>query len=242
MICILSQDATINPEEDFYLGTYDIRDGLDGNANTDLKSIEYTAPELADAFWGDEDGMYYAGMVIDPADVIAESNEENNSNLGMNLDHASANVTGLEEIADLATNGFDVIPETIDTGATFEVSYEIINNGTESAELTGAGFFIFNEDYLMNHDALSVEDVPKAYFLGGNREDAIINLEAGKATGTVTTELVMPEDWDGFAAGSGDYYVGFAADPYGEIAESNEMNNSLTGLDIDYQQVSVNVI
>lgn len=238
----LSQDANINPEEDKYLGTYNITDGLEGSKDTGLKSVRYIAPDVEDAFWGDEDGTYYAGMVIDPANDIAESNEDNNSNLGMDMDSGSTNVTGLEDIADLKTSGFSVMAETIDTGSAFEVSYEIMNDGTDSAELFGAGFFIFTEDYLMNHDELAIEDAPQVYFLPGNETDALINLEAGATTGTVTTELVMPEEWAGFAGGSGDYYVGFAADPYGDIAESNEMNNSLVGEDIDYQKVAVNVV
>ncbi len=238
----LSEDANIDPEEDKYLGTYDIKDGLEGSKDTGLKSVRYVAPDAADEFWGEEDGTYYAGMVIDPDQDVAESSEDNNSNLGMDMDSASTNVTGLTKIADLKTNGFSVMPETIDTGSTFEVSYEIMNYGTESAELFAAGFFIFKKDYLMSHDALDLEDAPQVYFLPGNDADTIINLDAGASTGTVTTELVMPEEWAGFAGGSGDYYVGFAADPYGDIAESNEMNNSLVNTDIDYQKVSINVI
>lgn len=235
----LSQDANINPEEDKYLGTYDIRDGLGGSEDTDLKSVRYIAPDAEDGFWGEEDGTYYAGMVIDPANDIAESNEENNSNLGMDLDSGSTNVTGLESIADLETKSFAVMAETIETGSQFKVSYEIMNSGTDSAELFGAGFFIFTEDYLMNHDGLDIEDAPQVYFLSGNEADALISLDAGATTGTVTTELAMPEDWAGFASGSGDYYIGFAADPYGDVAESNEMNNSLTGMDMDYQKVAI---
>ena len=238
----LSQDANIDPEKDFHLGTYDIRDGLDGKEDTGLKSVRYIAPEVEDSFWGDEDGTYYAGMVIDSANDIVESDKDNNSNLGSGLDYASTEVTGLEEIADLTTSSFDVMAETIDTGSTFEVSYEISNAGTASADMFSGGFFIFNEDYLLNHDALDVKDAPKAYFLAGNRSDALINLEANESTGTMTTQLVMPEDWDGFATGSGDYYIGFAADPYGDVAESNETNNSLLGMDIDYQKVYINVV
>ena len=237
----LSQDANIDPEEDFRLGTYNIKNGLDGQNDSGPKSVSYIAPEVENSFWGDEDGTYYAGMVIDPADRIIESDESNNSNSANNVDYASTRVTGLEEIADLETSSFNVTPKTIDTGSTFEVSYEITNAGTASADMFSAGFFIFNKDYLMNHDALDVKDAPKAYFLAGNRSDGLISLEAGESTGTMTTELVMPQDWGGFATGSDDYYIGFAADPYGEVAESNEMNNSLLGMDVDYQEVSVNV-
>ena len=238
----LSQDANIDPKEDFHLGTYDVKNGLDGKEDTELKSVRYIAPEAENSFWGNEDGTYYAGMVIDPANEIVETNEDNNSNLGNNLDYASTHITGLEEIADLTTNNFNVMADTIDTGSTFEVSYEIANAGTASADMFGVGFFIFHEDYLTNNDVLNVEDAPKVYFLTGDRSDALISLEAGKSTGTMTTELVMPEEWDGFATGSGDYYIGLAADPYGEVAESSETNNSLVGMDIDYQKVFIDVV
>ena len=237
----LSKDANIDPEEDYKLGTYDVKSELLGKQDNGLKSVRYIAPEMEDDFWGDEDGTYYTGMVIDPDNHVVETNEDNNSNYGSGLDHTSTHVTGLEGIADLTTTGFGIMADNIDTGSKFKVSYEITNSGTASADMFGAGFFIFNEDYLTNHDALNVEDAPKAYFLAGNRADALINLEADQSTGMMTTELVMPEDWDGFAAGSGDYYIGFAADPYNQITESNEMNNSLLGMDIDYQKVYINV-
>ena len=237
----LSQDENISAEEDVHLGSYDIRDGLDGKEDTGLKSIRYTAPDGEEAFWDGGDGTYYAGMIIDPNDDIVESNEDNNSNQGMGLDYASTNVTGLEKIADLEAKSFDVKSENIEVGSDFEVSYEIINNGTESADLFGAGFFIFNEDYLMNGDALSIDNVSQAYFLKGDFADATISLEAGESTDMMTTTLTMPENWAGFAGGSGDYYVGLATDVYGDTAESNEMNNSLMGMDTDYQMVTINV-
>ncbi|MDJ0590726.1 MAG: CARDB domain-containing protein [Pleurocapsa sp. MO_226.B13] len=238
----LSQDEDINPEEDYYLGRYDIRDGLPGNDDIGLKSSRYTAPDAENPFWGEGDGAYYAGMIIDPANDIVETNEDNNSNVGDGLDYAQTSVTGLGTVADLKTNGsFNVVPETIDTGATFEVTYDIFNEGTESADLFAAGFFIFTEDYLMNNDALSVEDVPQVYFIQGDREDLAISLDPATGTGVVTTELTMPTDWDGFALGSGEYYIGVAADVYDDIVESDEMNNSLVGEFIDYEKVNINV-
>ncbi|MCC0177386.1 hypothetical protein I4641_10400 [Waterburya agarophytonicola K14] len=236
----LSQDSNITTE-DFYLGKYEVPDGLAGRSDTGLKSIRYTAPELADDFWGENDGTYYAGMIIDPANDVVESNEENNSNVGNNLDYSSTNVTGLEEIADLRIRKFDVTEESITTGDSFEVSYRVVNNGTESAEFFDVGFFIFNEDYLMNHDTLAVEDSPQVYFLPGNDSESLISLDAGTKTNIVKTELIMPEDWPGFATGSGEYYIGAAADVYGDIAELDETNNSLVGLGIDYEKVMINV-
>ncbi len=243
----LSQDESISADEDVYLGTYNVRDGIAGNSDFGLRSARYRAPEMEDAFWSKGDGTYYAGMIIDPQNDIAETNEDNNSNLGQDLegkdlDSAKTNVTGLGAIADLKTNGsFDVMPDTIATGETFEVQYDIFNQGDASADLFAAGFYIFKEDYLTNHDALSVEDVPEVYFLQGDRASSLISLEPATGTGVVTTELTMPTDWAGFAGGSGEYYIGVAADPYNDIAESDEMNNSLQGTIFDYEKVTINV-
>lgn len=240
----LSADEDISADEDVYLGRYDIRDGLDGKSDIGLKSIRYTAPEADAEIWaeGEGDGEYYAGMIIDPANDIAESNEENNSNQEEGLDYASTHVTGLGQIADLKTNGnFDVMPDEINTGETFEVKYDIFNEGTKAAHGFAAGFYIFTEDYLTNNDELDIEDVPQVYFLQGDRDSSLINLDPGTGTGVVSTELTMPSDWDGFAAGSGEYYIGVAADPYHDIAESDELNNSLNGEFVDYEKVTINV-
>ncbi len=245
----LSQDDNIDPEEDVFLGRYDIRDGLGGMENTDIntefgivpRSIRYTAPEADDPFWSEGDGTYYTGMVIDPADRVTESNEDNNSNMGEGLDYTPTLVTSLNEAADLKTNGFNVVPEVLETGGTFEVTYDIFNEGTKAADLTGAGFFIFTEDYLNNNDSLSLEDVPQVYFLQGDRDDSVFSLDPGTGTDVMTAELSVPIDWDGFATGSGEYYVGVAADPYDEIVESDKTNNSLVGEFIDYEKVTINV-
>lgn len=243
----LSQDENISAEEDFYLGRYDIRTGLGGGSDIGLKSSRYTAPEADDPFWSEGNGTYYAGMIIDPANDIAETDETNNSNVGEDLDYASTYANGLGELADLKTNGFQVTQNTINAGDTFDVTYDVFNEGEASADLFGVGFFLFTEDYLLNRDALSVEDIPQVYFWAGDREDAAISLEPATGTGSIaqgngmTTELAMPTNWAGFAGGSGNYYIGFAADPYGDIIESDETNNSLTAPFVDYEQVYINV-
>lgn len=240
----LSADEDISADEDVYLGRYDVRDGLDGKSDIGLKSIRYTAPEADAEIWadGEGDGTYYAGMIIDPANDIHETNEENNSNQKEGLDYSATHVTGLGSIADLKTNGnFDVMPDEITTGETFEVKYDIFNEGTEAAHGFAAGFYIFTEDYLNNNDVLDIDDVPHVYFMQGDRDSSLIDLDPGTGTGVVSTELTMPTDWDGFAGGSGEYYIGVAADPYHDIVESDEFNNSLNGEFIDYEKVIINL-
>ncbi|MGL4884253.1 MAG: CARDB domain-containing protein, partial [Waterburya sp.] len=238
----LSADANISADEDYYLGSYRIEDGIAAQSDSGLKSLRYQAPAADHPFWSKDDGMYYAGMIIDPKNDIVETNETNNSNQGLGLDTVETNVIGLDAIADLKTSGkFNVKANTLKTGATCEVEYQISNDGTAPADLFAAGFYIFTEDYLTNNEHLSIEDVPEVYFLTGDRASSLISLEPGANTGVMTTELTIPTDWEGFT-GSGEYYIGVAADPYGDIVESDELNNSLNGSLIDYEKVTINVI
>lgn len=100
---------------------------------------------------------------------------------------------------------------------------------------------LFNKDYLNNSDRLALEDVPEAYFLSGDRDSASIDLEDNSSTGTMTTTLELPTDWQGLS-GSGNYYLGMAADIYNDVAESDKLNNNLNGEIVDYEQVFIDVI
>ncbi len=204
-------------------------------------TTELTIPEEWKGFTGP--GDYYLGAEADAYDDVAESDETNNSLTEEMVDYQKVAIDNAPEAtADLLTGAtFKVSPDTISPGATFEVTYEIENKGNASADDFAAGFYFFTGDYLTNHDELSIGDVPEVFFLQGDSKSTLISLEANKST-TMTTELTLPSDWEGFAAGSGEYYVGVAADPYGDVAESDEMNNSLNGLDIDYAKVNVDVI
>ncbi len=204
-------------------------------------TTELTIPEEWKGFTGP--GDYYLGAEADAYDDVAENDETNNSLTEEMVDYQKVAIDNAPEAtADLLTGAtFEVGADTISPGSTFEVTYEIENKGNASADDFAAGFYVFTGDYLTNHDELSIGDVPEVFFLQGDRESTLISLEASKST-TMTTELTLPENWAGFAAGSGEYYVGVAADPYGDVAESDETNNSLNGLDIDYAKVNVDVI
>ena len=203
-------------------------------------TTKLTIPEEWKGFTGA--GDYYLGAEADAYDDVAEENEANNSLTGIDVDYQKVSIDNAPGGADLLTGAtFKVSPDTISTGSTFEVTYEIENKGNVSADDFAVGFYIFTEDYRTNHNELSIEDDPGVFFFQGDRKSTLISLEADGST-TMTTQLVMPENWAGFAGGNGEYYVGLAADPYGDVAESNETNNSLNGLDIDYAKVNVDVI
>ena len=232
----LSHDDHISADEDYYLGTYTFVDGIDGKTDTGVKSFTYHAPEAGDPFWEGGDAPYYAGMIIDPENHIAETHEDNNSNVGEGLDFAST-----PKVADLMTKSFEIVgdTDTFSAGDMIEVKYEIANEGTAAAEDFAAGFYLFDDEYVTSNVELSIGDVPEVFFLQGDRASSLISLEAGESTGMVTTELTLPQNWDGYLNASGGLNLGVAADPYEDVDESNEFNNSLNGAGVDYQDIFI---
>ncbi len=220
---------------------------LQGDRQATLMSLEagesgtmttqITLPQEWKGFTGP--GDYYLGAEADAYDDVVESDEANNSLTGIDVDYQKVSIDNAPGGADLLTGStFKVSSDTISTGSTFEVTYEIENQGNASADDFAAGFYIFTEDYRTNHNELSIGDDPGVFFLQGDYDSSLISLEADQST-TMNTELTLPSDWSGFTAGSGEYYVGVAADPYADVAESDETNNSLNGLDIDYARVNI---
>jgi subtilase family serine protease len=240
----VSQDDDISAQSDFKIGAYGIND-IEAGSDTDILSSPYSLPGSGDEFWANGDGTYYLGMVIDGEEQVVEINELNNSNQGLGKDYNAVDIDVdtdvLDDLADLKTNGFQVERPEIATGDTFEVTYDIFNEGNHSADHFAAGFYIFTEEYLTNNNQLSINEVPEVYYLQGDHDSALINLDPFSGTGRVTTTLTMPTNWEGFT-GSGDYYIGLAADPFGDVQELNEFNNSLVGEFTDYQKVSIDVV
>lgn len=232
----LSHDETISADEDYYLGTYTIPEGIAGNAETDLKSYVYNAPEVGDAFWQGGDAPYYAGMIIDPENLITETDETNNSNQKEGLDFGST-----PQVADLTITSFELVGSPlVNKGETVEVKYEIMNDGTGTANNFAAGFFLFDDDYQANNDQLSRDDVPDVFFIqASDRASSLISLEAGESTGMVTTQITLPTEWVGFDGGATDFNLGVAADPFDDVAESNELNNSFSSENVNFADISI---
>ena len=92
---------------DFYLST----DQTISTSDTKLSSVWYdvlpadictintdhpfTMPDNSDPVYSGGDGLYYLGMIIDSTDLVDESNENNNRNLGDGVDRDPANVVGI---------------------------------------------------------------------------------------------------------------------------------------------------
>ena len=241
----LSKDTKVS-QDDAKLGTYDIRDIVEANSNTGDKKYSYKVPPKGHPFWKNGNGEYHVLLDVDSKNEVKEINEVNNSGQNAGLDYTSINVintgSGVGNLpspssADLVVTGFEV-PEGVAAGETVTVEYEITNQGDSAADNFATGFYLFTEDYLKSNNSLSIEDDPGVFFLQGDRDSSLISLEAGESA-TMTTQITLPEEWKGFT-GPGDYYLGAEADAYDDVAESDEANNSLTGIDVDYQKVSIN--
>ena len=238
----ISKDKNISADEDIKLGDYNVN-SLAANSNTGAITNFYNAPEADNEFWAEGDGTYYVGMVIDGENIVAETDELNNSNQGELLDYDDIKVVTEKEgeLADLIGVDFNIIQETAVPGDTMEVEYEIYNQGDGKANNFAVGFYLFTEDYLNNSDGLALEDAPEVYFLFGDRDSALIDLEGNSSTGKMTATLELPTDWQGFS-GSGNYYLGMAVDAYDDVDESDKLNNSLNGEMVDYERVFIDVI
>jgi hypothetical protein len=89
--------------------------------------------------------------------------------------------------------------------------------------------------YLSENDNITQND----FLLG----DFTVNLLGGNSnTGTLTRTLDLPDSnnsiWPGFGSGQG--YIGMIIDAGNTVAETNENNNSNTGLLDDYDRVDLN--
>ena len=157
------------------------------------------------------------------------------------------NVTGLDPNGppELAPASFNVVPDSLTSGQTFEVEYDITNRGTGAAQnFIPAGFYLFKEDYLQEHSDIVQTDVPRIYPLQTFADDTeAVSIDGKSNLGQQTASLELPnaDEWQGFSEGSGDYYVGLFADPADSVKESNETNNSLTESLIDYEKVNITV-
>ncbi len=97
-------------------------------------------------------------------------------------------------------------PSSAVAGSTIQVSYEIMNQGSGSADYTYTKF------YLSKDKAFSNDDVDLGY-------DYIDSVAAG-TTLTHTLSLTIDND-----TAAGKYYLLYRADAYSSLAESNQSNN-----------------
>ncbi|MFC6222905.1 CARDB domain-containing protein [Hymenobacter artigasi] len=187
----------------FYLSTdnvFSANDVLVGSqANTTLYGGGYlsiystiTVPT------GTASGSYYLLFVADPANLVAETNENNNV--------ASTTIQVTAPGIDLQMSQVYASPYTVGAGGTLTLSSYIYNTGTLAAPSSTVGY------YLSTNSTLDANDVLLNTVAGGQ-------LAAG-SNSYRTASAIVPT---GTAAGY--YYVLFVADPANAVTETNETNN-----------------
>ncbi|HEY9625633.1 MAG TPA: CARDB domain-containing protein [Crinalium sp.] len=96
----LSNNNSISTS-DYLLDTYRISN-LSAFSTTPTFRANLNLPQAGDSWWFSNSGegssigvirTYYVGMVIDPVNTVAETNESNNSNMGSGVDYTSITIS-----------------------------------------------------------------------------------------------------------------------------------------------------
>jgi len=188
----LSTDSTIT-SADVY---------LDGNSNTLNPGDIYIwgAPTLTIPI-GTTPGTYYIGILMDPSNAVAESDESNN--------YASTAITVVAPLPDLyiSSGAPTPTPTSIRPGGTMTLTgWTVQNRGTAAAGLFSNGF------YLSTDATITAADT----YIDGNANA----LAAGASFAWGGPTLIIP-----IGTTPGSYYIGILVDSGGGITESDETNN-----------------
>jgi Ca2+-binding RTX toxin-like protein len=217
----ISTNATISTS-DFLLDTISFT-GLSGSTIGTF-TANLALPGVNNTFWNG-DGTYYIGMIVDSGNAIDESNENNNSSVGLLLDYDDVAISGTQQ-ADLVGADFDLFPEPLNAGDSFSVDLEIENNGGTAAGAFDVSFYLSTNDIISTSDLL----LDTVSFTG----------LSGNSSGTFTADLALPGVNNTFWNGDGTYYIGMIVDSGNAIAETDESNNSNVGFLFDYDDVVIN--
>ncbi|GAB4531404.1 MAG: hypothetical protein Tsb0014_14910 [Pleurocapsa sp.] len=223
----ISQDDNISSGDDFKLGTYDIRTGLTPQANTGVKSFTYKLPKITDDFWSQGDGTYYVSMVIDSKNEVEETNEDNNSNQGFNVDYNSVNIVDTG-VADLAGKEL-YMPEELEAGETFDLGFVVENLGDANSGEFDVDIYLSSNGYISDLD-----DYPLGSY------SVTSDLAPGEDTGILSLPYTLPDaDSDFWEKGNDTYYIGIIVDPKDQVIEKDEANNSNQDLFVDFNPVDI---
>ncbi|MBR8829228.1 MAG: hypothetical protein DSM107014_15240 [Gomphosphaeria aponina SAG 52.96 = DSM 107014] len=131
------------------------------------------------------------------------------------------------EPTDLASKFFNVIDEPLTAEDSFNVEYEIENQGGGVEKVT-VSFYISTNYWISTNDQLL-------------ESFELDNLAANSSTGVQSINLNLPGEENSFWQGNQTYYIGMIVDSNNEIEESNEANNANRGEFIDYDRVDVSI-
>jgi len=131
----LSTNSIIS-SSDHYLGTYTVTGGLPGYICTENLYKTLTLPEPGHIAYGNDDGDYYIGMIVDSGNDFDEISEDNNKNTGTGIDRDSVSITGTAvadpEITSIKLNGSESSEISIVEGESVDIEIIAENNGGTS--------------------------------------------------------------------------------------------------------------
>ncbi|NPV89693.1 MAG: hypothetical protein HPY50_02810 [Firmicutes bacterium] len=187
----LSSDSIIDVS-DTYLGERTVSGLAAGASDTNTTSV--TIPATAAG------GSYYVGAIADATNLVAESDEDNNTG------HDSEQITITELFKDLVVQSING-PNTGAAGSSISISDTVKNQGNGAT----SAFLVYY--YLSSDSTIDTSDT----YLG---QRSVSGLAAGAAS-TATTSVTIPAD-----TARGSYYLGAIVDATGQVAESDEGNNT----------------
>jgi subtilase family serine protease len=150
-------------------------------------------------------GTYYLGAIADYANVRPEQDENNNSLAGA--------VITVMPGADLVISSVSA-PATGSTANTISISSAVMNQGVGAAASFSVGLYISTDATITTADLR----------LGARSVSSLASGATSTASTTVTIPNTLPP---------GTYYVGAIADYLNARPETNEVNNSLAGNQIN---------
>jgi hypothetical protein len=233
----LSRNATIDPTlvtGDFLLKEITVAAGVSGNGDLALTE-DVLLPPGDNLFWT-TDTDYYIGAIVDSENVLLETNETDNSNLGIGKDVNVVAITNTQT-PDLLLASITG-PGSATRGGTVAISYTAKNAGKRAtaavANSVDVAFYLFADDAAVPQFNKSGALTTKLTF-----EDTILGVPAlgtaGPNAATVTLPGATDSFWSrpGIVPGTTKFYLAAVIDPAGAIKESDEFNNSNLGLGID---------
>ena len=146
-------------------------------------------------------GSYFLGVILDPDNLITETDETNNCGAAPEQTTVSA---PFKDLLITALSG----PTSAATGSSISIANTVKNQGTAAA----TGFYV--KFYLSLDDAITTADT----YLG---QRYVSSLAAG-ASSAANTSLTVPSSVTGNT-----YFLGAIADANAQVAESDETNNQL---------------
>jgi subtilisin family serine protease/subtilase family serine protease len=145
-------------------------------------------------------GTYYLGAIIDPDNVVAETNETNNTRVGNTIATSTRNI----DLSLTAVGG----PTTAKDQAAITLTATVKNGGTVTAPASTVRWYLSTDPTITTADYL------------------IASAATGSLAGGKTQRLSVTASVPGTVP-AGTYYLGAIVDPNNTLAETNNANNAL---------------